>query len=107
MEERRSSRVDDVATGRWVHADDLAQTCGADRSSVLDLGQIKRGMSPSPYVLEGSGHTIWSILRAPHQVSEVVRVVAGETGLDGSDLEDTVVSFIEELHHLGLLSRLP
>lgn len=87
----------------WRRTDDLAEVRHEDRTVVLDLRHTHREDGPTPYVLSGSAHLIWSALEGPATVAQIARTVAEQTGTDAADLVTPVVAFLDELETTGLV----
>lgn len=81
----------------------MAQVRHENTSVVLGLAELPVGDGPSPYVLNGSAHEIWSLLDTPRTVSSIAHAMADRSGLDRQTLDGVVGSFIEELRSLGLI----
>ena len=83
----------------WRRRADLAVLERPGRALVVDLDEPAAG----PHVLEGSAAAIWSALRAPGTVADIVGAVAAAYAVDPSRIHDECAAFLGELEERGLV----
>jgi hypothetical protein len=78
----------------------LAEVVVARTSYVLDLDRLDR----PPVVLAGTAATIWVRLHGRTDAHRIADSIAGELGIDASEILGDVRSFVAELRGLGLVT---
>ncbi len=84
---------------RWQRIGEVAHVTSDDRAVVLDLRHLDR----PPYVLQGSGTLIWTLLAESLDGDALVSAVAAHYGTTVEEVGPHVRDFLAELVALGLV----
>jgi Coenzyme PQQ synthesis protein D (PqqD) len=99
--EARSRRSDDDDTDVvYGHAAQvLSRRVGGDVVVAAAVGE--------PYILTGTGLTIWNLLRTPRSLTELIREVSVAYGTTPAAVRADVLSFVAELRSRHLAEEVP